>query len=539
MQSIASHIESLSSNGLAESARLLSGFYLSASAKQPCKASPGRLRALASFADGLFETREYVRAVGFYQRAMDEHRSLAAESCPKDLSHCYLAHQLAKCLIHTGDHQQAMDKLLAIPSAERSVGVYMTMAKAAEALRFPDQAIAFYKEVLRACPAALEVLQSLANLGVPFEELRRLVLQIMVDDQQELEWIVVWVEGLCEHHKKDYKAAIQRFSALQTEFPRDPYVAAFLAHCEWKRGLLPQAKAAFEEARSIDEHAMDFVDTYAHVLVAQGAEVTLSTLCQKMLSTCRTRVETWLTLGRYCQLLCENSRNDTAARIHARRGLGFVEKAEEIDKGHPEVYMIKGTLLLGLDKAELATMAFRQAFDISRDFSAYQGLVSCYLASDRVTDALHTAKEAHESMRMNPRALTLLGVACARCEAGGEKARKAFTNALQADPECMDAVFALVEINVEEEKFDEAIKLLEINLHKSRTDYMYRRMGDVYMMKRDFDQALKHYELALGVNPGYEPAAEGRSKAISGLSGVPDPDEAEELSESDESLNMD
>eukprot|EP00052_Salpingoeca_macrocollata_P024587 m.220736 g.220736 ORF g.220736 m.220736 type:complete len:104 (-) comp22278_c0_seq1:66-377(-) len=63
MQSIASHIESLSSNGLAESARLLSGFYLSASAKQPCKASPGRLRALASFADGLFETREYVRAV--------------------------------------------------------------------------------------------------------------------------------------------------------------------------------------------------------------------------------------------------------------------------------------------------------------------------------------------------------------------------------------------------------------------------------------------------------------------------------------------
>jgi len=49
---------------------------------------------------------------------------------------------------------------------------------------------------------------------------------------------------------------------------------------------------------------------------------------------------------------------------------------------------MSGTLMLSLDKSSEATLYFHRAFELSREFSAHQGLVSCYLASKRNKEAL-------------------------------------------------------------------------------------------------------------------------------------------------------
>lgn len=69
-----------------------------------------------------------------------------------------------------------------------------------------------------------------------------------------------------------------------------------------------------------------------------------------------------------------------------------------------------------------------------------------------------------------------------RCSDGSKKARKAFENALVLDPECMDAVFAMAELDVEEERYNDAIALLQKYLQFSRPEYMHRRLGNVYMV---------------------------------------------------------
>eukprot|EP00051_Salpingoeca_urceolata_P015786 m.206592 g.206592 ORF g.206592 m.206592 type:complete len:119 (-) comp18502_c1_seq6:243-599(-) len=100
-------------------------------------------------------------------------------------------------------------------------------------------------------------------------------------------------------------------------------------------------------------------------------------------------------------------------------------------------------------------------------------------------------------MPSNPRVITLLGQACAQCTGGNAKARKAFSNALAHNPKCMDAVFALVALEMAEKNYAAAVDLLERHLHDSRTDYVYRRIGDICMMMKDYEKALQNYSTAL------------------------------------------
>lgn len=97
-------------------------------------------------------------------------------------------------------------------------------------------------------------------------------------------------------------------------------------------------------------------------------------------------------------------------------------------------------------------------------------------------------------------------------------ARKLFHEALALNNECMDAVFALFELDLEEGNFEQAIQLLEPHLVHSRADYVHRRLADAHLMNSNVEMALKHYELALRVNPSYEPAKEGIAQATKQLS---------------------
>eukprot|EP00053_Salpingoeca_punica_P009787 m.88122 g.88122 ORF g.88122 m.88122 type:complete len:333 (-) comp15166_c0_seq1:22-1020(-) len=310
-----------------------------------------------------------------------------------------------------------------------------------------------------------------------------------------------------------------------------------IANCEWKRGCLPQAKLVFEECQKLDSLCLEYADIHAHVLVAQGAELELSALSTHLINVSKKRAEPWLAVARYCQLLCESSSDDRATRFHARRGLKFAARAEMVSTTHAEVYMVKGTLLLSLNKSTEAGACFQRALELSREFSAHQGLVSCFLAAKRNKEALLKAKFALSCMPNNPRAITLLGVACARCESG-TKARRAFENALTIDPNCMDAVFALVELDIEEHKYDAAIDLLKKHLHNSRADYMHRRLGEVYYTLQNYEQSLEQHLAALKINPEYLPAKIGAERATNRLNGVPDAEEPDEGELDEEDLNI-
>lgn len=173
-------------------------------------------------------------------------------------------------------------------------------------------------------------------------------------------------------------------------------------------------------------------------------------LCNELMLTDKARVETWLAVARYCQFKCEDSGSPNNAHYHAQQGLLMVDRvrctlvfphvrpstsdtvtvavcsvtpvcppalcpfshllraqAAAIDPDHAELSMVKGTLLLAMQKCRPAVKCFRAAYSKTHDFASYQGLVSCYLASNRVKEALQIARECQQRMPRNPRAVTV------------------------------------------------------------------------------------------------------------------------------------
>jgi len=70
-------------------------------------------------------------------------------------------------------------------------------------------------------------------------------------------------------------------------------------------------------------------------------------------------------------------------------------------------------------------------------------------------------------------------------------------------------VFALVSMNLQEQKGAESIALMEKYLPHNPTDVMHTRLAEVYMRAEDFTKALHHYNAALSLNPDYDDAREG------------------------------
>lgn len=122
-----------------------------------------------------------------------------------------------------------------------------------------------------------------------------------------------------------------------------------------------------------------------------------------------------------------------------------------------------------------------------------------------------------------------------RWEDGNDRARKLFKDALAIDNQCMDAVFALFDLELEEGNFETAIKLLEPHLVHSRGDFVHRRLADAHLMNSNVESALKHYELALRVNPEYTPAKEGIEQATKALSATDDGDGVEQADDDGQS----
>eukprot|EP00041_Stephanoeca_diplocostata_P013167 m.227595 g.227595 ORF g.227595 m.227595 type:complete len:556 (-) comp19249_c0_seq1:203-1870(-) len=510
------HIESALALGLIPSAILLSEFSLAL----PGVVSPKEnLQIVLSSAKALLANHEHRRARQFYLEALKARAKI--DSSDIDItSTAEIRFQIYKCHIGVGEERDALTVLSAIPVSQRTIEMTMAIGKLYSKFNVRTKAVECFKQVLQACPLALNVVLELVQLGEDMEPHFDMNLGLARD---QIQWLKTWARGHRAASKKNYSDAVNEFVAIKEKTPGSisaavsPHVLMHLADWQWKQGHLPGSRVAFEQARRADMLNMDKMDIYAHVLVAQGREADLNVLCAELMGTDNRRVEAWLALARYYQLLCENSLDEHQAMRHAKQGLVFVDKAATLNKSHAEVHMVKGTLLLALDSPREASAHFREAYSTSRDFSPYQGLVSCYIAESRLTEALAVAKDAQQHMPLNPRALTLLGVVLKRYANGSSKARRLFDRALVLRSDCMDAVFALFDLELDEENFDAAIKLLQPHLNHSRVDYVHRRLGDAHLLNQNVDMALKHYHLALSVNPEYEPAKEGIAAAMKAL----------------------
>jgi anaphase-promoting complex subunit 7 len=178
------------------------------------------------------------------------------------------------------------------------------------------------------------------------------------------------------------------------------------------------------------------------------------------------------------------------------RALGYADRALRLDDRHAASHVIKGQLCLRLKRADAAVGAFKKALALSPSMRSYSGLVAGYLLLNRQKEALSAAKEALRLMPDSPHALALLGDVHGKTPEGGDRARRAYEQALKLDPTSAGVVIALCDVHASQGRLEAAQGLLRRHLETHAVGDVSVQVGAVQLGIR-----LTHSLKAPGFNP--------------------------------------
>lgn len=530
MTSPLDQVKSLHEAGLFASAKLLASFLLSANDhgnqdKHELGYMVNKYQLLVYFADSLFDDEQYKRAEQFYARAILLKKSiirLKPKASPPLglLSEVEVKYKTSQCYLHMKEYREATAILEGISQKQRSLKINMSLAKLYQRQGMERSAISCYKEVLRACPLALEAVIGLLSLGVPGSE----VTSLTSSSTTGMEWLGSWIKGqVLAASGKHTKGAVA-LKTLETQNLRDNVeLLCNAAEMFYNAGDYNNAKSFFQRAHSLDPCALHGMDTYAFLLSqgGHGNSEGLEKLAKDLIQVTQLKPEPWIAMGHFCNVTSRKP-----------RAVYFAQKAHTIDSRNVQALVLKASLLQALEKQQEALLHFREAVKMAPwNFEAQKGLVECYMAAKRHKEALTVAKNAHKTLGANPRTLTLCASVMAHEPASYDKATSMLEKSLAQDETYTEAVCLLAEIMGKKQQYDKAIALLRKHMRYDRTPRLHQLLGDYLALTSDYQEALDHYTQALSMNPGDSKAMEGIQNVERANGGDVEHDSADETGE--------
>ncbi|WOL16460.1 anaphase-promoting complex subunit 7 isoform X3 [Canna indica] len=539
------HITTLLENGLFNSAQML-GCFLVSSAATNSEASPYlKAENLVLQGDALFGDKEFRRSLSMYKQALQHCKVISKQtmnnsrssfsassrsSSPNSMNaspinESEVKFKITLCHCALNENRAALVEMEGIPPKARTLRMNLTLGKLYRISRHNRSAIACYKDCLRNCPYVLEAITALAELGVSSKEILSLFPQTPIrggrlpfDHLDSARWLHRYVDAQCCIASNDYKGGLDHLSELLQHFPNNVHILLEIAKVEAIIGRQDEAILNFEKVRSIDPYIVTYMDEYAMLLKLKSDITKLNKLVHDLLSIDHTRAEVFVALSALWE------------RKDERRALSYAEKSIRIDDRNISGHIMKGNLLLSLNRPDVAVTVFRVAQELRPDLRSYQGLVRCYLALSKTKEALFTAREAMKVMPQSAKALKLVGDVHASSSSGREKARKFYESALRLEPGFLGAALALAELHVVEGRHKDAVSLLERYVKDWADDSLHIKLAQVFAATNMLSEALSHYQSALRINPQNEAAKKGLERLEKQMKGMdPDaPDEEEE-----------
>ncbi|XP_021764036.1 anaphase-promoting complex subunit 7-like isoform X2 [Chenopodium quinoa] len=529
-------------HGLYNSAQLLGQFLVSSPSGNTETNSNVKAENLLFLGDSFYREREYRRAINTYKQALQHYKitpkqnaytlrsSLSApnrSSSPSLLNistfnENEVKFKIASCHAALNENKVALLEMEGIPSKARNLPMHLLMGKLYRNTRHTRAAVNCYKECLRHCPYALEAITAMAELGSSAKEIISLLPQTpsrsgraLSDHLESGRWLQRYVEAQCCIASNDYKGGLEIFSDILQRFQNNVHILLEVAKVEAIVGKNDEALMNFEKARSLDPYVVTYMDEYAMLLKKKSEYPKLNKLVHDLLNIDATKPEVFVALSVFWE------------RKDERGALSYAEKSIQIDERHVSGYIMKGNLLLSLNRPDAAAVAFRNAQELKPDLRSYQGLVHSYLAISKVKEALYIAREAMKTMPQSAKALKLVGDVHAKSSSGREKAKKFYESALRLEPGYLGAALALAELHVVEGRNGEAVSLLERYLKDWADDSLHVKLAQVFAATNMLQEALSHYQAALRINSQSEAAKKGLDRLEKLMKGV-DPDAPEE-----------
>ncbi|KAJ3333610.1 Anaphase-promoting complex subunit 7 [Blyttiomyces sp. JEL0837] len=376
-----------------------------------------------------------------------------------------------------------------IPENARTVVLRRKLSVVYENIGDRQAAVKLYEQILREQPLALEVIIKLLAFGKGDRDMINKLMKIYPA------WIKKYLQGVEAMYACNFKESISHLTLLNSQFTENPHILCRIAVSQSKRGLANEAMHSFADVRRVDPEFMDYMEDYANLLSLNGKEEDLNRLALDLVRINDKRPEPWLAMGRF----------------HLNRGdrdqaLAYADRAWQLDKHHIQTYQLRGLIHLSMDRFVEAIQEFRHAHRIMPDLITYQGLMESYLGLKRLKEALSIAQEASMVLPRNPQSLTL--------------ANKLFQRALTLDPKCVEALFAMITILNRDQKWAEAIKLMEANLKYHNAPVYHTRLAELYAVTQDYYRAIEHFNAALSLNPDCYSARDGIARVEALIGGV-------------------
>ncbi|KAE9250240.1 hypothetical protein PF004_g3020 [Phytophthora fragariae] len=511
-------------------------------------------KTLRLFADLMLAKREFKRAIRYYHRSC---RDLSVVTNEEELE---VKLKVARCYVQLDCVHEAIEVLKSTPPEGRSLSMNLLLGKLYVKEGLQNKAEESYGAALRQNPYALEAALALTELaaakdaspdafagsdgatkarenvrstGAPSNapsfrqhEIERFYAKAAtatrttnsVLSRTDAHWMQMLVAAHMDAERGNSKTAIETYNALDRVFPKNLHCLLRKGTLEIDQELLHQAHVTFKRARQADELNLAFMDSYANCLRKGNSRTNLNDLVQELFQISDSCTESWLAAAYY---------NDVKGDYET--ALQFCERAVEERNHHAPAHLLRGELLLRLNRPQHALKAFWEACRLKRSLEAYTGVITSYcdlfaIGINRYKEAFATATSVVKLFPHKAQSFVLFGSVLALSSDRREQARQALQKALGMDPRKLSTNFALADLLVEEGNLRGAIERLQTLGERHPREEVFTKLAAVYSMDKQYAEALKYFHQALRLNPGSTEALRGLDRLEKLMRGE-DPDE--------------
>jgi len=456
--------------------------------------------------DCLFENKEYKKALSVYTKSLQLYKSVSKMKSKQNLislqqvvSDVDIKYKIHQCSLALNNDYEAISILEDIPPKSRVPKVHYAMAKLYQKMNMDKSAIFNYKEVLKACPLALDCAVELLRLG----EHPNIVISIM-SIHCSLDWLVPYIKAHGVKLSKDYTKSMSAFEGLSkhNSIRGNPSVLCDLAIACYLSGDRESAMQHFKSCHLQDPLWLPGMDLYSYLLCEDEQKDELDKLSSSLFSASKLHPEPLVAMGYLAKL-----------RGEIEKAIYLAARATELDASCIQALLLKGVSLRMLGESKkIAVLHFRQALTLAPNrIDCYSELVNCYVEDQRNNEALNIAKTALDSVGYTPDSLVLCASTLVS-DSAYDQAVRMVERALNINPHHLGAIQLRCSIALRQEKYADAIKLLEEAVQRYGSSKLHTMLANCYLETSKFSEAVDHYNIAVSLNSNNNEAKAGLDK---------------------------
>ncbi|EIN03626.1 TPR-like protein [Punctularia strigosozonata HHB-11173 SS5] len=297
----------------------------------------------------------------------------------------------------------------------------------------------------------------------------------------------------------DTKLCLQELEKLPAIHQRSPWVMSMVGKAHYERADYASSERAFQAVRTLEPFRLWDMDVYSTLLWHLQKPVQLSFLAQELIGIDPRAPQTWIAVGNCFSLQKERAQALTCFR-----------RAVQLDPGCAYAHALSGHETLD-ENVEEAMAHFQAALRAdSRHYSAWYGLGSCYLKTNKLRMAEYHYQRASDICPGNAVMVACLAI-CAERRHDTEATMRYLNKAIQLSPENALARYRRAKMLISMKRYQEAITDLE-HLHDSSPgeSNVVFQLAKVYRLIGD---ALKAAQL-LAVARDLEPKSVGKLQKL-------------------------